>query len=279
MLTAALVFAVMGLLIKLLGPTFRVWDVAAFRFGGGLVLLMLIFGRRINLFAPARPLLMISRGLVGCMAFISFIAALRLIPFSTATVLFFSFPAFAALFSPIIFKTPITRFDLVCIGVAMAGVGVFFGFNLTGNGLGQALALLAGALAGLTVSLIKTLRATNGPVIIYFYLCLIGTVVSIPPFMADPQWPVTPFEWSLVAAIITIATAGQLLMNQGFRYCQSWEGGLYMTSEVVFAALLGVLFFGEVLTGRFWLGGGLIVLSALAFNLKREVVAERVAQR
>ena len=268
MLAAALVFAVMGMLIKLLGPGFRVWDIAAFRFGGGMALILVIFGRQIKLFAPVRPKLMITRGIVGAMAFLIFISALRLIPFSTATVIFFSFPAFAALFSPLIFKTPITRFEVACIGMALTGVAVLLDFSLQGNGLGQVLALLAGALAGLTITLVKTLRASNGPVIIYFYLCLVGFGVTLPPFMADPHWPVAPLEIVIVIAIITLATAGQLFMNQGFHYCQSWEGGLYMTSEVVFATLLGVMFFSENLTGRFWLGGGLIFLSAIAFNLR-----------
>lgn len=268
MLAAAFVFAVMGMLIKLLGAEFRVWDIAAFRFGGGMVLILLIFGRQIKLFAPAHPKLMITRGIVGCLAFLTFISALRLIPFSTATVIFFSFPAFAALFSPLIFREPITRFELACIAMALIGVAVLLDFSLQTSGIGQLLALLAGALAGLTITLIKTLRAHNGPVIIYFYLCLVGFAVTLPAFVSAPHWPATALEISIVIAIITLATAGQLFMNQGFHYCQSWEGGLYMTSEVVFATLLGVMFFSENLTLRFWLGGGLIFLSAMAFNLR-----------
>jgi drug/metabolite transporter (DMT)-like permease len=268
MLMAALVFALMGMLIKGLGPAFRVWDVAMFRFVGGLVLLTLISGQRRGLLRPNRPWLMITRGIVGCTAFIAFVTALHLIPFSTATVIFFSFPAFAALFSAILFKSRVSWFEAACIAMAIIGAGVLFDVDLTGAWLGQALALLAGALAGLTVSMIKILRESNGPVIIYFYLCLAGAAVALAPFLVNPHWPSSSREWLMVGAVIVFATAGQLLMNQGFHYCQSWEGGLYMTSEVIFATLLGVLYFGEVLTGRFWMGGGLIFLSALAFNLR-----------
>jgi hypothetical protein len=39
MLAAALVFAVLDGLIKMMGPAFRVWDIAFLRWGGSLVLL------------------------------------------------------------------------------------------------------------------------------------------------------------------------------------------------------------------------------------------------
>jgi hypothetical protein len=40
MLGSAFIFAVLDVLIKLIGPEFRVWDIAFYRWGGGL----LIFG-------------------------------------------------------------------------------------------------------------------------------------------------------------------------------------------------------------------------------------------
>jgi drug/metabolite transporter (DMT)-like permease len=55
-------------------------------------------------------------------------------------------------------------------------------------------------------------------------------------------------------------------MNQGFRYCKSWEGGLFLMAEVIFTAILGILYLGEPMTWRFWLGGFLVLASAIALN-------------
>jgi drug/metabolite transporter (DMT)-like permease len=55
-------------------------------------------------------------------------------------------------------------------------------------------------------------------------------------------------------------------MNQGFRYCKSWEGGLFLMAEVVFTSTLGIVFFGEPVTWRFWLGGSMVLGSAVALN-------------
>jgi drug/metabolite transporter (DMT)-like permease len=58
-------------------------------------------------------------------------------------------------------------------------------------------------------------------------------------------------------------------MNQGFRYCKSWEGGLYLMTEVIYTSMLGIFFFSEIVTWRFWMGGLLIFGSAIGLNYIR----------
>ena len=266
MLAAALLFAVLDGLIKLLGPPFRVWDIAFYRFACGLAILLPILGWKGNPFSGHDRKLLVVRGITGCCAFLALVAAIRLIPISTALVLFYSFPAFAAFFSPLIFKETITRGEFFFVFTALAGVAVLFDFSLHTALLGQALAVLGGGFAGLTVAIIKKLRETNGPVVIYLYFCLLGSLISLPPFMANPQIPKVPVEWLMLGGIVTSALAAQLLMNEGFRYCKSWEGGLFLMAEVVFTSILGILFLGEPMTWRFWLGGAMVLGSAVGLN-------------
>ena len=266
MLAAALLFAVLDGLIKLLGPPFRVWDIAFYRFACGLAILLPILGWKGNPFSGQDRKLLVVRGITGCCAFLALVAAIRLIPISTALVLFFSFPAFAAFFSPLIFKETITRDEILFVIAALGGVAVLFDFSLHTSLLGQALAVLGGGFAGLTVSIIKKLRENNGPVVIYLYFCLLGSLISLPPFMANPQIPRVPVQWLMLGGIVFSALVAQLLMNQGFRYCKSWEGGLFLMAEVVFTSILGILFLGEPVTWRFWLGGAMVVGSAVALN-------------
>ena len=209
---------------------------------------------------------LVIRGITGSCAFLSLIVAIRLIPISTALVLFFSFPAFAAFFSPLFFNEQITLAEILAVATALAGVAILFDFRLHGGLVGQAMAGLGGAFAGLTVGIIKKLREENGPVVIYLYFCLLGTLISGPLFIANPQIPRFPLEWLMLGGIVCSALAAQLLMNQGFRYCKSWEGGLFLMAEVIFTSILGIVFLGESVTWRFWVGGLLILGSALALN-------------
>ena len=267
MLSSALLFTVFNIIIKLMGPEFRIWDIAFYRFFGGMVLLVTIFKGHGNPFKGYNTRLLIIRGCTGSIAFLSLVTAIRLLPISTAMVFFYSFPAFAAVFSFLIYKEKISKAGALCIVAVLIGVMILFDFRLEGGLIGQALGLLAGAFAGITVTFIKKLRAKNGPAIIYLYFCTMGFMVTLPAFMAAPVIPTTKVQWLMCAGIVLFSLAGQLLMNQGFFYCKSWEGGLFMTSEVIFTALVGIVFLQDPVTWQFWTGGLLIVGSVMVLNV------------
>jgi drug/metabolite transporter (DMT)-like permease len=72
--------------------------------------------------------------------------------------------------------------------------------------------------------------------------------------------------WAMVLGIIFVSVAAKLLMNQGFFYCKGWEGGVFMSSEVICTAMVGIAFLGDPAPWRFWIGGLLIFGSAVALN-------------
>jgi drug/metabolite transporter (DMT)-like permease len=197
------------------------------------------------------------------------VTAIRLLPVSTALVIFYSFPVFSALFSFLLYGERIGRLEILCTAVVLVGVGVLFDFQLAGGLLGQAVALTGGVFAGLTVTLIRSLRVHNGPVIIYLYFCTMGSLVTLPKFFQHPVLPVTSMEWVMVVGIILSSLTAQLLMNQGFFYCRGWEGGVFMSSEVVFTAVVGIVFLGDPATWRFWIGGIMILSSGVLLNRLR----------
>jgi drug/metabolite transporter (DMT)-like permease len=266
MLSAAILFTLLNLLIKLLGPEFTVWHIGFYRFFGGMVVLLAIFGRHSNIYKGNNIRLLIIRGCTGSVAFICIITAIRLLPVSTALVIFYSFPAFAAIFSFLIYKERIGKLEITCIVVVLIGIGVLFDFKITGDFFGQVIAIVGGIFAGLTVTLIRTLREKNGPVIIYLYFCTMGALVTIPKFVIQPILPSTPIEWVMIFGIILASVMAQLLMNQGFFYCRGWEGGVFMSSEVIFTAIVGIAFLGDPASWRFWTGGLMIFGSVVALN-------------
>ena len=266
MLSAALLFTLLNVTIKSLGPSFRVWDIGFYRFFGGLVMILIIFGRYGNPFKGNDIRLLVIRGCTGSVAFVCLVTAIRMLPMSTAMVLFYSYPAFAALFSFFLYRETLSKIHLLCIAGVMIGVSIVFDFQLAGGMLGQAMAVIGAAFAGLTVSFIRELRQKNGPVVIYLYFCLTGSIVTLPKFIQQPALPTTPTELVMVLGIVFFSLAAQLLMNQGFFYCRGWEGGVLMSSEVIFTAFVGILFFQDPATWRFWTGGLLILICVIAMN-------------
>lgn len=266
MLSAAILFTVLNLLIKLLGSEFTVWSIGFYRFFGGAAVLIAIFGRQRNPYKGHNIRLLVLRGCMGCCAFISLVTAIRMLPVSTALVIFYSFPAFSALFSFMIYKERIGLPEIACIAMVLIGVGVIFDFQIEGDLLGQAIALIAAAFGGLTITLVRRLREKNGPVTIYLYFCTMGFLVTAPMFARHPVWPTTAVQWGMVLSLIFLSLTGQILMNQGFFYCRGWEGGMFMSSEVIFTAAAGILFLGDPAPWRFWVGGLMILISIIALN-------------
>jgi drug/metabolite transporter (DMT)-like permease len=266
MLSAALLFTLLNVIIKSLGPAYRVWDIGFYRFFGGVMVILTVFGRGSNPYKGNNVRLLLLRGCTGSIAFIAVVTAIRLLPVSTALVIFYSFPAFSAVFSFFLYGEKPGPYQIICIAGVMVGVGILFDFHMAGGLLGQVMALIGGVFAGLTVTLIKTLREKNGPVIIYLYFCTMGMFVTLPKFLQQPVLPSTPLEWVMVLSIIFASLTGQLLMNQGFFYCRGWEGGVFMSSEVIFTAVVGILFLGDPATWRFWTGGLLLLTCVVAMN-------------
>jgi drug/metabolite transporter (DMT)-like permease len=279
MLSAALLFTLVNTLVKLLGPEYTVWSIGFYRFFGGAVMLIAVFGRYQNPYKGHNIRLLIIRGCTGCSAFICIVTAIRLLPVSTALIIFYSFPAFSAVFSYIIYKEHIGMRESACIMTVLIGVGILFDFQLAGGFLGQVIALVGAAFAGLTVTLIRTLREKNGPVTIYLYFCTMGILVTAPMFARHPILPSTPVEWGMILGLIFASLMGQLLMNQGFFYCRGWEGGVFMSSEAIFTATVGILFLGDPFAWRFWIGGLMILTSVIVLNRLKSIGEKNLLTR
>ncbi len=268
MISAAFFFAVLDIFVKLIGPQYNAWSIGFYRFFGGMVMILMIFGRKGNIYKGDNIPLLITRGCTGSIAFISVIIAIRMLPVSTAIVIFYSFPAFSAIFSFLIHGERLGKLEALCIVAVMAGTAILFDFHPgnAGNMTGQIMAVVGAVFAGLTVTLIRTLREKNGSVIIYLYFCTIGTLVTAPMFSLHGVFPLTMVDGLMVMGIILSSFAGQLLMNQGFFYCRGWEGGVFMSGEVVFTAVAGIVFLGDPATWRFFTGGSIILISVAALN-------------
>lgn len=266
MLSAALLFTLLNIIIKSLGPSFSVWDIGFYRFWGGIAAILAIFWRYGNPFKGNDVRLLMIRGCAGSVAFICLVTAIRLLPVSTAIVIFYSYPAFSAIFSYFLYGETLSKNQVLCIAGVLVGVGVLFDIQFSGSLPGQIMALIGAVFAGLTVTLIRELRQKNGPVVIYLYFCAMGALVTLPKFIQQPVLPTTPMEWVMVFGIIFSSLTAQLLMNQGFFYCRGWEGGVLMSSEVIFTASVGIFFFEDPVTWRFWTGAFLILICVIVMN-------------
>ena len=143
--------------------------------------------------------------------------------------------------------------------------------NLIGLGAG-----LSAAIEFLTVRKLSQTQSSLGQTIYYL---LIGTVLMGP--VALWQWQ--PLDTNTVGYVLAAAAAFlmfQLLLVQAYRYAEPHQIGVFQYSSVIFAAVIGWLFFDEIPNGISLVGMVLIsVGGAIAIYLEHlpKTEAEKAA--
>ncbi len=267
MVLSAFFFALTDVLIKFVSPAIAATEIAFFRFLiGAVILLSLMVPRGITL-RGKNPFMLIVRAVSGTLCFLFLVKSISLIPLSTALVLFYTFPLFAAFFSFLLFRESLGGLEIILILVGFVGIYIVIDPGSHVFNQGGIYGLLAGCFAGFTVVLIRKLRETHDPLIIYFYFCLVGGIVCFPFFLKEFTRP--SFEQlSLLILLGLVFLIAQLLMNQGFKFCKASEGSVILMSEIVFAGVAGVIIFKDDLHARFLIGALLIVGSGFGLNLR-----------
>jgi drug/metabolite transporter (DMT)-like permease len=268
---SALFYGTMNISVKLAAPHLTIWQTAMGRFVLGVIFVPIIVRLlHLKLLGDGRWFLL-ARALSGTLAFVLVIQAFKMIPLSSGLVLFYLWPVFSCVLSSWVAGEPTTRREWPFVGGAILGTGLILWPEETGQALnlGYFLILAASFFAGLAVILVRRLRRTNNPFTIYFYFCSIGGLSCLGPFLAQssPLLPSSKEGWLCLIAVAFFAMIGQLLMNQGMKYMNASRTSSFMMLEVVIASAFGVMYLGEPLTPRFFVGSLLILGCGAALML------------
>lgn len=269
MAQSALAFAVMGALVKSAGQRLPVGEIVLAR---GLVslALSLVTLRR----AGVHPLgvrrgRLFVRGLIGASGLACVFYAVTRLPLAEATVIQYLHPVFTAALAAWLLRERTGAGLALSLALGIAGVLVV---ARPAPLLGLAAAeyeplALAAALAGAFLSAcayvaVRHLSATEHPVVIVFYFAWVTVAGALPlvaPYLVSP----TPLELLILLGVGVSAQLGQLAMTRGLRIQPAGRATALSYLQVVFAALLGALFFGERPGLATALGAALILAGSL----------------
>ena len=133
--------------------------------------------------------------------------------------------------------------------------------------------LIGAALAALAKVTIRKMGNTESSVTIVFYFAVISAIISAPPaFYAWQQVPDRAWGWILLMG--AVATLGQLALTRAYRTAPTGKIGIYVYSSVIYGAIMGWLFWGEVPLWTTWLGSAFIIAAGLINIRKQRKVAQ-----
>ena len=278
MLLGTFLMTAMFTMAKLLGDAYHVLQIVFFRSLFALVpMLVPLWREGLSRLRTRRPVAHALRALVGIASLALYFLAYQLMPLADAYAIGYAAPLFiTALSVPLLGeKVGLRRWSAVLVG--FAGVLVMV---RPGTAVFDVVALvpLGGALLYAVVAiLVRMLSRTEASVTIVVYYAL--TTVLVTGLVLPLVW-VTPGagDLALLAGLGVVGGCAQLCVTEAFR-----QGELSVVvpldySAMVWAVLLGWLFWGDLPDAWIWAGMPLVIASGI-YIARREMALERARRR
>ena len=155
-------------------------------------------------------------------------------------------PFFAIIMSIFILKEIPNRFE--CFMVALAFIGVLFIVQPTAGlaSFPALVGLMSGFCAGTAYTFVRKLgmMGERGPVIVFFF-SIFSVIVTTPNLLLDFH-PMTVRQWLCLIAAGTAAASAQFCITKAYSLAPAKEISVFDYTQVIFAALLGIAFLGEL---------------------------------
>jgi drug/metabolite transporter (DMT)-like permease len=268
MTASAVLFSAMSLLLPFTHAVSTFIMVSA-RFVTGIVAICALALMGFTKLRAVNKVWLVIRGVIGATAVYFFYRGIMNLGLGKGSILNYTYPIFAALLAPLVLKEKLSWDVLVAGAVSFFGIWLVVSPGpISSIGLEDLLALLGGILSGFAVVVIKKLRETDTPFIIYLAQCLFGLLVVGWP-TATSSFAFAGIEWVILLGLGALATVAQLTMTWAYKHVPATEGSLLAFLTPVLNVLLGVLIFGETMRATTWIGSA-IVLTCCGYVAFRE---------
>jgi S-adenosylmethionine uptake transporter len=225
---------------------------------------------------PVRPGLMALRCAVVVINGILGTYAFSVLPLAQCYAIFFTMPIFITLLSAVLLgeKIDLPRGVAVVVGL----VGVVIALDPAGTTLQWGhLAAIVGAIVGAGNYVI--IRMSGGlertvVMILYPIMAQLAVAAVVLPLVYVPM---PMFDLGLTALMALAGFAGYLLIIEAYRRAPGIVVAPMQYSQILWAAVLGALLFGEVMTGRTMVSVALIIAAGVVIVARQDKAVEHVA--
>ena len=213
------------------------------------------------------------RSLFGTIGLISNFYAVDRLGIADANMLNKLSPFFAILLSIFILKEVPNKFDIFTTIIAF--IGALFIIRPTGSFTAvfpALIGLLGGFGAGTAYAFVRKLgkNGVKTPVIVFCF-SLFSSLVTL-PYLILNYTPMSTYQWICLIMSGVSASLGQFSITLAYKFAPAKEISVFDYTQVIFAALLGFLFLGEVPEALSFIGYGIIIcIAIIRWNRNRKL--------
>ncbi len=274
MLVTGLLFVAVTAIVKHIGGGVPPAEAAFLRYALGLVFLIPMLRPLIDAKLQRRQIMLFSlRGAVHALGVMLWFFAMTKLPIADVTAMNYLSPVYVTLLAALFLGEKLAFRRVLAIIAALVGALIILRPGIREISIGHIAMLITAALFAVSYLVAKMMADEVNPLVVVAMLSITVTI-GLAPF-AYAQW-VTPtliqVGWLFLLAII--ATSGHLTMTLAFRAAPLTVTQPVTFLQLVWAATLGAVMFGEPVDSWVVLGG-LVILSSVSFISWREAVLKR----
>lgn len=267
MLGSALSFAVMAVLVKMLGPDVGLGTVIFWRsFMGVVAVLPFALHAGPSVWASARPGRMAMRSLWGTIGFFAGFHALMHLPLADSQALSFSRTLFITILAVIVLKEKVAWRRWTAVGIGFAGVAL-----MTRPGAAFELATLTALVSAFAFAFalvtVKDLTRDHAPLTLVIWGNVVTAVAGLPFLLLDPVVP----EARTLGLLLAMGLAGVAAQSCYVRALSTGDASLMGLMDYVrlpLMALAGWLIFAERPDPLAMAGAAIVIVSTLYITVR-----------
>jgi len=210
------------------------------------------------------PKLLSLRAIFGLISLATFFMAIKIMPLGSAISLRYVGPIFGAILAFYFLKEKVNQWQWLSFIIAFAGVVVLKGFDLRISYWGLFLSLTSAFFLGIVFVLIRYLATREHYMTIINYFMGISILASL-AFIHHWRMPIHN-EWYAVVFIGIFGLIGQIFMTRAFSLEETTVLAPFKYMEIVYALIMGLIFFGEGYT-ILSLTGIVLITSGMILNV------------
>jgi drug/metabolite transporter (DMT)-like permease len=269
-----LFFGVMGALIKQVSDAYPTGEII---FARAIFMVFPIFavllaqGELLRGISVKKPLIHLSRVGTGIISMFCNFAALRFLPLPDATAIGFAAPLITVIFSVFLLKEKARFHRWLAVSAGLLGVLMIFSPHIvqsfagseSRNALLGALLALAGAVfSAFSMISIRRLAKTEKTSAIVFYFAIGAAAAGA--LTAPFGWVApTPVDGIILVMLGLLGGVGQILMTHSYRYAEASVVAPFDYVLLLWAIILGWLFFADAPSWQMLTGAALVIVSGV----------------
>lgn len=278
MVGSAFCFCVMHALVAKASQEVPPIEVAFFRnLFGFLVLFPAIVRSRFTAFRTTKLHLHAVRGALNSTSMMMFFTALAITPLAEATALSYTAPLFMTIGAVLVLHEKLHARRITALIIGFLGAVIVLRPGLVPVGLGPLLVIGSTVLWAGSMLDIKILARTDSSLTIATYMTVFLMPITLVAALFVWEWP-TWEQLGIMFLLGACGSAGHMLFTEAFRYGDTTALMPLDFTKLIWAALIGYLFFGQVPDLWTWIGGTVIFASATYISYREHQISRRAAR-